>query len=331
MTSISPSPVTKPGKPPGPATYLVLMAGYTLVWAAATYPVCRNLATCLPSLADPIQHLWVMRWYRTCLLEGRWPFFCSDIQYPVGAQFGSFSPLHLQGLLYCLISSVSKNDILTYNLIWALGYVGHGLGTFALVWHLLRDRLCAAVAGLIAMLSGAAMIHGFGHVDIIYLGGIPLFYLAWIKFVDAPSRRTLLYAVLAYLLLGLCDAYYVHLAIIPALLYAAFSFAHSGQGNYKAWLANRLAWLSAFAALVLPSILLIYLAQVLALSSPTPLRPSAPASSNSNSLEHPSGATSRLPTSTPSASCSPSASTSRRGTMPVWSNAPATWAWSACS
>src|SRR5437588_11839421 len=39
--------------------------------AVATYPTVLKLGTTLPEGGDPLQHLWGMRWYKTCLLEGR--------------------------------------------------------------------------------------------------------------------------------------------------------------------------------------------------------------------------------------------------------------------
>ena len=57
-----------------------------------------------------------MRWYKACLLEGRSPLFCSELQYPVGVPLGNFSPLHVQSVLYLAFSSVIANDCLCYNL-----------------------------------------------------------------------------------------------------------------------------------------------------------------------------------------------------------------------
>src|SRR3954454_22158182 len=79
----------------------------TIVWlfyvACAlilSYPLIKTFSTTLAgSLLDPLQHLWVMRWYRTCLLEWKSPILCPELQYPIGAPLGNFSPLHLQALL----------------------------------------------------------------------------------------------------------------------------------------------------------------------------------------------------------------------------------------
>src|SRR5262249_20998963 len=99
-----------------------------------------SLGSDLPEACDALQHLWVMRWYKTCLFEGRWPLLCPEIQHPVGAPLGNFSPLHLQSLLYLPLSLLSGSDILCYNLVWLTGLLLTGLGTSLLAWRVVRDR-----------------------------------------------------------------------------------------------------------------------------------------------------------------------------------------------
>ena len=72
--------------------------------AVATYPTVLTLGSTLPGGTDTLQHLWVMRWYKTCLLEGRPIFRCPELQYPTGAPLGNFSALQLQALLYFPLS-----------------------------------------------------------------------------------------------------------------------------------------------------------------------------------------------------------------------------------
>src|SRR5262245_50548933 len=76
--------------------WIIIALFYAACAAIGTWPQCLNFTSELPSLSDPLQHLWVMRWYKTCLLEGRLPILCPDIQYPTGAPLGNFSPLHVQ-------------------------------------------------------------------------------------------------------------------------------------------------------------------------------------------------------------------------------------------
>src|SRR5690349_16040807 len=83
--------------------------------AVATYPVVTTLTSRLPALADPLTHLWTMRWYKAALLTGQSPFHCPNVQYPFGAPLGLLPPMQLQTLLYIPLSSVIHNDILCYN------------------------------------------------------------------------------------------------------------------------------------------------------------------------------------------------------------------------
>src|SRR4051794_38795674 len=88
-------------------TLALVLAFYVACLAVATYPLGRRFTTELAgSRLDPLQHLWIMRWYKACLLEGRSPVLCPELQYPVGAPLGNFSPLHFQALLYIPISII---------------------------------------------------------------------------------------------------------------------------------------------------------------------------------------------------------------------------------
>ena len=112
---------TKPVDPGEPSTprlgwKAVAIAGvlYAICASLATWPRILWFQTALPTLGDPLQHLWIMRWYKTCLLEWRSVVICSEIQYPIGAPLGCFSPLHFQSLLYIPLSFAIKNDVLCW-------------------------------------------------------------------------------------------------------------------------------------------------------------------------------------------------------------------------
>src|SRR5215831_14356403 len=82
-------------------TVTLVLLLYLGCLAIATYPAGWGLSDRLPSpAADPLQALTVMRWYRASLFEGRSVIHCPDLQYPVGAPLGNFSPLQFQALLY---------------------------------------------------------------------------------------------------------------------------------------------------------------------------------------------------------------------------------------
>ncbi len=248
---------------PGAGTLAAVTLLYLACLTAATYPAVTELGSRVSSLADPAQHLWIMHWYKTCLLEGRTnPFFCREIQYPEGAFLGYFSPLLLQSLEYLAASQVTDNDTLCYNIVWLLAFIGTGLATFILCWFVVRDRACAAVGGLLGMLSGPMMLHGLCHLDLIELGAFPLFLLAWILFVDAPSRSRLLAAAALYWLTVMSAAYFTLLATVPAMAYAAWRWATVGRRSAWDWLLRRLPWFAAFAVLALAGTLVLLSSQL---------------------------------------------------------------------
>ena len=241
---------------------------YGAVAAVATYPIAFRLGAGLPySGEDGLQHLWVMRWYRSCLLEGRLPWFCPEIQYPVGAPLALFSPLQLESLLYILIAPFATNDAAAYNLVWLSGIVFTGVGTFVLGWFLLRHYPSAILAGAFAMLSGPVRVHANGHLELIHLGWFPIFLVAWCRFADRPCWRRLIEASGAYLLLAMSAAYFLVFAIIPAVLYVAYRWWGPLRRREYETVFNGGRWLLRYALLVLPPLCLVFSSQLWALAN----------------------------------------------------------------
>jgi hypothetical protein len=252
----------EPNRLSGP-TLMVATLLYAACVAVATYPAVKNFRAAFPAaLPDPAMHLWVMRWTKACLLAGRSPVICPGLQYPVGAPLGHFSPMHLQSLLYIPLSFFIKNDVFVYNILWFAGFVGTGLGTFVLAWWLLRHRACAWFAGMVAMLSGPMMLHAHAHLELIYLGGFPLFLVAWMRLVDRPSGGRLAAAVGLYVLLTMGAAYYMVLAVFPAVLYVLSQAVRVGRREMGSWVWARVGWLSGFAALSLPVLVVLFANQL---------------------------------------------------------------------
>jgi hypothetical protein len=244
---------------------IALAIFYAVCAAIATYPAVRTMSSTLPSRVDPLVHLWTLRWYKTCLAEGRLPFHCPEIQYPVGAPLGFLPPMHYQALLYLPLSCVISNDVLCYNLIWFSNFVLTGIGTFVLAWYLIRDRCCAVLAGLLAMLSGPMTFWSHGELEQMTLGWFPIFLVAWMRWVDQPSWRRWSAAVGTYLLLAMSAPYFVILGAFPAGLYVVSRAVQGGRAQLGAWLRCRFAWLVAFCAAAVPVLALLFSSQIWAL------------------------------------------------------------------
>jgi hypothetical protein len=251
------------GRPLTARTLVLVLAFYSAALTVATWPMARDLSTALPgSLTDTLQHLWIMRWYRACLFEGRSPLICPDVQFPVGAPLGNFSPLHAEALAYVPLSIAIGNDVLCFNLIWAFGLLLTGLGTFLLAYQGVRDRTAAAVGGLLAMLSGPVLLHAQEHLELIQLGTIPLFLMSWLRFIDRPSGRRWALAVALYLVLAFSAAYYAVFAAIPAAGYVAWEAIRALRRRERSWLRSRTAWVAGFAMATAPVLAIAFLPQL---------------------------------------------------------------------
>jgi hypothetical protein len=255
------------GRPLGWRTLLATLAFYVVCLTAATWPLARNFRTQLVgNLHDPLQHLWLLNWYKACLLEGRLSIICPEVQYPTGMPMGNISPMPLAGLLFVPLSLLLRDDLLSFNLVWLSAMLLAGLGTFALIWQVLRHRGAAAFGGMLAMLSGPMLLHARGHLEIIQLGTVPLFLAAWLRFFDRPSRGRLVAAAGLYVLVAASAAYYAVLVVVPAALYVAVQAGGAWRGGERGYLRARLLWLLGFAAAVVPPALLLFGNQLWALA-----------------------------------------------------------------
>jgi hypothetical protein len=239
-----------------------ILALHATALAIATYPTVLTLGSTLPGGDDALQHLWVMRWYKTCLLEGRPIFRCPQLQYPAGAPLGNFSALQLQALLYIPLSLITDNDVFCYNMIWIFGLLLGGFGTALLGWFLLRDKACAAFGGLLAMLSAPMMNHAMGHLELIYIGTFPLFLIAWMRFVDQPRPKRLVAAALGYIAVAMSAAYFMVFTLFPAALYAGWCAARAGPRGVRSWLRDRSVWFAGFVSVCLPCLLALFSCQI---------------------------------------------------------------------
>ena len=236
---------------------------YALAIVIATYPRATMGRDSLPGYrVDPLQHIWVMNWYKSCLAEWKSHVYCPDIQYPTGAPLSNFSPMLFQTLLFVPLSSVLKDDVLTYNVIWFFAFVFSGFSVFVLAWTVLRDRLGATFAGLVGMLCTPMMLRGHGHLELMFAGSMSLFLAAWVGWVDRPSRSGLIASAGLYAMTALCAAYFAAFAVVPAVIYVAWRLVGAGRSGAWPWLRRRAWWFAAFLGLVVPALILTFSAQI---------------------------------------------------------------------
>ena len=240
---------------------------YMLCLTLATWPAVPKMGSELPSRVDPLAHIWTMRWNKSCLMAGRLPFHCPDIQYPVGAALGTLPPMHFQTLLYIPLSLVFSNDILCYNLIRTFVFLLAGIGTLLLIWHVVHDRWVATLGGMMAMLSQPMLFFSQAELEQITVGWFPIFMIAWMRWVDRPSGRGLAVSASLYLLVAMSAPYFGVFTIFPASLYVAWRWVgatRTGEGFWN-WYRERAFWFGGFAIITAPGMIMLFSNQIWAL------------------------------------------------------------------
>ena len=252
-----------------PAAWQVLGAValfYAAVIVFATWPFCFSCRDTLHALGDPCQHLWIMNWYKSCLLQMKSPFFCDQLQYPLGVPLGLFSPLHLQSALFLPLSIVTQSDVLSYNIIWMIGLVSTGLGIYVLAWEVTGHRAASVMGGMLGLLSGPVMLHAHAHLELLFVGTVALFLAAWIRFLDRPSWGRLVAASACYVLAGSAAAYYIVLTVVPAAVIVAHRLVGLARREGKSAVFGRLRWLAGFVVVTLPFVSLLMANQIWAVA-----------------------------------------------------------------
>lgn len=235
-----------------------------------TWPLARVWRTHLLGgrFEDPWMNLWHLDWMRRSVLEGKSPFFARMLHYPLGAE------------LYWHTLAPAKSVPGALLLPW-LGPVGSlnamVAGTFVLTgmttFWLCSDRLRRA--GLVGHVADAAALvgacvfdfsryhlcHAVAHLNLAALEGLPLFVLAFLRWVEGGSRRWLWLGAVTAGYVAYCDFYYVYyLALFAAFWMVGSVWSSGGRVLSRQVLARtdvrRAFWLAGAAGVaVLPAVL----------------------------------------------------------------------------
>ena len=190
---------------------LIVYVVFTLV---LTWPVARRLASGVPSdFGDPLFTMWVMAWDATHLGAGWWN---ANIFHPhplALAYSEHFLPQSLQALPIYLLT---KNPILSYNLVFLSTFALSGLGMFLFARELTRSRDAALVAGL-AYAFTPYRIASLSHLQVLSSAWLPFVLYGFRRYFDSGRVRPLAGAVAAWVIQNLSCGYYF-LYFSPAIV-----------------------------------------------------------------------------------------------------------------
>lgn len=159
------------------ATFILTLLGFLALTALMAGPWINfdHLDTAIYP-GDPSLVAWVLAWDSHALLTGT-PFYSANVYYP--APNSLFYIEHHLGLaVFALpIYALTRNPVLTYNVLFFAAFLLNALACYALARHLSLPRLASAIGATIYAFSSFRMLHQ-GHLQLQWSLWFPLVIIA---------------------------------------------------------------------------------------------------------------------------------------------------------
>lgn len=160
---------------------------------------------------------------------------------PTAAAAGLNAPQRLPFFVYAIARSGGLNPVAAYNSAWLVGFLGIGIGAFALARHICGHVGASALAGGMVMLGASARLRGAGHLEMLYFGVVPLALLFWIRWWEQATTGRWILALLGLILVALTALQHAVLAGFLVLLWSVGGVLTAWrQGKaLRAWVGPR--------------------------------------------------------------------------------------------
>jgi len=146
--------------------------------------------------------MWTMAWEAHAVEFDAGNFFNANIFYPEQGTL-AYAPLNLAPmLLEYPILRASRNPILAYNFVYLFSWALIGFGAFLLARKMGIGFASSLVAGTLAEISPFSYSQ-IGHLEILWIGWIPLFFIAAHNLVQGGAKQDYFLAMIFFLLQSL--------------------------------------------------------------------------------------------------------------------------------
>lgn len=200
----------------------LILAGLTLLM---TFPLVFHLRDHLPSdLGDPLHHVWLIGRNLDKVKQGFTNFWETQVFYPHHKTllYGDYVPLLT--LMAAVPAWLTKNLILTYNLLWLFSFFLCGLGAYCLVFHFTASRWAGFIAGVIFAFSPLRFAH-LSHLELLYSAWLPFSFLFFHSYFEQPTTKNLFWALFFVVIQALsCGHYGLYAALFLGLFGLVLAF-----------------------------------------------------------------------------------------------------------
>ena len=206
---------------------------YTVIACVLLIPLPSHLSDGLLAAesGDPLLQSWVIQWNIHKLSTSLTNYFDANIFYPYPNTFAYHDHLFALGLLGFPAYLISKNPLLTYNILLILSFVLSAYGMFLLCKQITQNLHAAFLGGLIFGFLPFRFAH-LDHLNLLSIYWLPLCFLFLTRYLAPRSGYTrnifltLPFFWLCYFLQALTSFNYLFLSAIALSVYGIVLALH---------------------------------------------------------------------------------------------------------
>jgi hypothetical protein len=216
---------------------LAIFAGFLAASIILTWPLAAHFSTDIGGdLGDHWQTLWGMWWVRKALLDlHQSPFWSNYVHWPMGMPL-VFQTFNLTDCILAIPLWPFLTPVAVFNCTELWSYPLGGYFFYRLALELLRehapapkdpdearvDRGAAIAAGALFTFAPYHFGHALGHMHIMALEWVPLYFWMLVRTLDRPERRWPIFAGLALVLASTASWYHLLFCVALTFPYLAY-------------------------------------------------------------------------------------------------------------
>lgn len=243
---------------------LCLLLGFLAAAILLTWPLAAHFTTDLGGdYGDHWQTLWGMWWVKKALLDLHVsPFFSTYVHWPIGTPL-YFETFDLPDCLLAIPLWSFLSPLAVFNCVelWSYPLAGYFFYRFAL--SLLRServgaeaprgqRRAAVLAGALFTFAPYHFGHALGHLHILALEWVPLYFWMLVRSFDVPRLRYPLAGGLALAAASTASWYYLLFCVVLTAPYLGYRLAIDGRARSREGLRQALVLGASYLALMGP-------------------------------------------------------------------------------
>jgi hypothetical protein len=202
----------------------LLLVAYLGLSLVVLHPISNALHLATASYpGDARLNIWTLAWVNHVLENPGLALFDANIFYPAPETFAYSEHLVGIALFSFPIYAVTHNPTLAYSLVWFGAFVLNGVVAHLLVWRLTRNHIAALVGGVGFAFSFFNMLHGHGHIQLVWSFWMPLSMIAIDGWVRKPSWPRAMALAVTLVMQVLASWYMAVLVLLLAAAYVPFA------------------------------------------------------------------------------------------------------------